>query len=38
MGRELNLAAIGEKPIPEAMADAQRELRELLIKDGKIAE
>ena len=37
-GRELNLAAIGEKPIPEAMADAQRELRELLIKDGKIAE
>ena len=38
VGRELNLAAIGEKPIPEAMADAQRELRELLIKDGKIAE
>ena len=38
VGRELNLAAIGEKPIPEAMADAQAELRALLIKDGKIAE
>lgn len=38
VGRELNLAATGEKPIPEAMASAQEELRALLVKDGKIAE
>ncbi len=38
VGRELNLAATGEKPVPEAMAAAQEELRELLIKDGKISE
>lgn len=37
-GRELNLAATGEKPIPEAMAAAQEELRKLLVKDGKISQ
>jgi ABC-type glycerol-3-phosphate transport system substrate-binding protein len=38
VGRELNLAATGEKPIPEAMAAAQEEFRKLLVKDGKLAE
>ena len=38
VGRELNLAATGEKPIPEAMAAAQEELRALLVKDGKISQ
>ena len=38
VGRELNLAATGEKPVPEAMAAAQEELRKLLVKDGKISE
>ena len=38
VGRELNLAATGEKPIPEAMADAQEAFRKLVVKDGKIAE
>ena len=38
VGRELNLAATGEKPIPEAMAAAQEEFRKLLVKDGKISE
>ena len=37
-GRELNLAATGEKPIPEAMAAAQEAFRKLLVKDGKISE
>jgi ABC-type glycerol-3-phosphate transport system substrate-binding protein len=37
-GRELNLAATGEKPIPEAMAAAQEEFRKLLVKDGKISQ
>jgi ABC-type glycerol-3-phosphate transport system substrate-binding protein len=37
-GRELNLAATGEKPIPEAMAAAQEEFRALLVKDGKISQ
>ena len=38
VGRELNLAATGQKPVPEAMAAAQEELRKLLVKDGKISE
>lgn len=38
VGRELNLAATGEKPIPEAMAAAQEEFRKLLVKDGKLSE
>ena len=38
VGRELNLAATGQKPVPEAMAAAQKELRDLLVKDGKISE
>jgi ABC-type glycerol-3-phosphate transport system substrate-binding protein len=38
VGRELNLAATGEKPIPEAMSAAQEEFRKLLVKDGKISE
>ncbi len=38
VGRELNLAATGEKPIPEAMAAAQEEFRKLVVKDGKISE
>ncbi len=38
VGRELNLAATGAKPIPEAMAAAQEEFRKLLVKDGKLDE
>lgn len=38
VGRELNLAATGEKPIPEAMAAAQEKFRKLLVKDGKLAD
>ncbi|MDH3474517.1 MAG: sugar ABC transporter substrate-binding protein, partial [Rhodospirillales bacterium] len=38
VGRELNLAATGEKPIPEAMSAAQEEFRKLLVKDGKLSE
>jgi multiple sugar transport system substrate-binding protein len=37
VGRELNLAATGEKPIPEAMSAAQEAFRKLLVKDGKLA-
>jgi ABC-type glycerol-3-phosphate transport system substrate-binding protein len=38
VGRELNLAATGEKPIAEAMTAAQEKYRKLLVKDGKISE
>lgn len=37
MGRELNLAATGEKDIKEAMDAAAEEFRKLLVKDGKLA-
>lgn len=38
MGRELNLAATGEKGSQEALDEAAAAFRKLLIKDGKLAE
>jgi len=38
MGRELNLAASGEKGSQEALDTAAEAFRELLVKDGKLAE
>jgi len=35
-GRELNLAATGEKDPEQAMKDANAALRKLLEKDGKL--
>ena len=37
MGRELNLAATGEKDIKEAMDAAAEKFRKLLVKDGKLS-
>jgi multiple sugar transport system substrate-binding protein len=37
MGRELNLAATGEKDVKEALDAAAEAFRKLLIKDGKLA-
>jgi ABC-type glycerol-3-phosphate transport system substrate-binding protein len=36
VGRELNLAATGEKEIEEAMNAANKAYRKLLVKDGKL--
>jgi ABC-type glycerol-3-phosphate transport system substrate-binding protein len=38
MGRELNLAATGEKDIKEAMDAAAEKFKKLLVKDGKLSE
>jgi len=37
-GLELNLAATGAKSVEDAMNEANKALRELLVRDGKIAE
>lgn len=36
VGRELNLAATGDKELVEAMKDANKAYRKLLVKDGKL--
>jgi|TARA_B100001540_G_C15784561_1_gene632640 multiple sugar transport system substrate-binding protein len=37
VGRELNLAATGDKDLVEAMQDANKAYRKLLVKDGKLS-
>ena len=37
VGRELNLAATGDKDLVEAMHDANKAYRKLLVKDGKLS-
>ena len=37
MGRELNLAATGQKDVKQALDASAEAFRKLLIKDGKLA-
>jgi stalled ribosome rescue protein Dom34 len=38
MGRELNLAATGEKDVKDALDASAEAFRKLLIKDGKLSQ